>query len=161
MRKGILFLLVLCISLGFYGCRSKPEEKPVETIPGTEFRKDATLTITSPTGDIKAVYEIEIAATKTACTQGLMYRESMAENRGMLFDPRSPAETPFWMKNTYIPLDIIFLDKDKKIMQITENNTPFSEDMIATRESYRYVLELNAGQAAKHNLKIGDQIQWK
>jgi uncharacterized membrane protein (UPF0127 family) len=58
-------------------------------------------------------------------------------------------------------LDIIFLDKDKKIMQITENNTPFSEDMIATRESYRYVLELNAGQAAKHNLKIGDQIQWK
>ena len=161
MQKGILFLLFFCLALGFNGCKSKPEEKPVETIPGTEFRKDATLTITAPTGEVKATYEIEIADTENACTQGLMYRESMAENRGMLFDPKGLADTPFWMKNTYIPLDIIFIDKDKKIIQITENNTPFSEEMIAPMGSYRYVLELNAGQAAKHNLKIGDLVQWE
>ena len=161
MRKGILFIVVFCLALGFNGCRSKPEEKPAEPIPGTEFRKDATLTITSPTGDIKAVYEIEIAATEAACTQGLMYRESMAENKGMLFDPRGPSETPFWMKNTYIPLDIIFIDESRKIIYITENNTPFSEDTISPNGIYRYVLELNAGQAAKHNLKIGDLVQWE
>mgnify|MGYP000849655004 FL=1 len=161
MRKGILFIVVFCLALGFNGCKSKPEEKSFDSIKGTEFRKDATLTITAPTGEVKAIYEIEIAATEAACTQGLMYRESMAENRGMLFDPKGPSETPFWMKNTYIPLDIIFIDKDKKIMHIAKNNTPFTEEMIAPNGIYRYVLELNAGQAEKHNLKIGDLVQWE
>ena len=55
----------------------------------------------------------------------------------------------------------IFIDESRKIIYITENNTPFSEDTISPNGIYRYVLELNAGQAAKHNLKIGDLVQWE
>ena len=75
-----------------------------------------------------------------------MYRESMAENQGMLFDPEGASDTAFWMKNTYIPLDIIFIDINKRISYIVENTVPFSEELIEAPAIYRYVLELNAGQ---------------
>jgi|LSQX01.2.fsa_nt_gb uncharacterized membrane protein (UPF0127 family) len=160
MRAKLLIVLLILLSLGLAGCQKKDME-PVETIiEGTDFRLDAFLSITSESDAPKASYEVEIATTSKAAIQGLMYRESMAENQGMLFDPEGASDTAFWMKNTYIPLDIIFIDINKRISYIVENTVPFSEELIEAPAIYRYVLELNAGQTKKKELTIGDKIKW-
>ncbi|MGC9362801.1 MAG: DUF192 domain-containing protein, partial [Candidatus Syntrophosphaera sp.] len=107
-----------------------------------------------------ARFDIEIASSEQASMQGLMYRENLDESQAMLFDPEGLANTPFWMKNTYIPLDIIFIDDDNRIMNIVENTRPFSEERIYSDGIYRYVLEINAGLSEKHGLTPGDRIEW-
>ena len=139
------------------GLKDDPES---QSMPGTDFRHDADLAVKAPDGTLKANYAVEIASTPDAITQGLMYRQRIDENRGMLFDPQGPANTGFWMKNTYIPLDIIFIDENLQIMNIAAGTTPFSEELIPPGGIYRYVLELNSGQTAKHNITIGDKIKW-
>ena len=127
----------------------------------SSFRKDAELLISAPDGTIRANFEVEIAATREETTRGLMWRESMAPNQGMLFDPHGLSNTSFWMKNTYLPLDIIFIDAERRILNIAENTHPFSEELIEPADVYRYVLEINAGTAREHNISIGDTITWQ
>ena len=100
---------------------------------------------------------VEIADGQSEWTRGLMYRQSLAENRGMLFI--FPEETPrkFWMKNTIIPLDMIFLDKHKQVIDI-QHATPCTSDPCITytpKKPAQYVIETNAGFAQIHNIKEG------
>jgi uncharacterized protein len=143
-------------------CReNKPETGGEPPVSGTVFRKDGTLTVSSIGGKTKGEFDIEIADTEKASMQGLMYRESMEKNQGMLFDPQGLTKTPFWMKNTYIPLDIIFIDNDKKIMHIAENTHPYSEQTLDPEGVYRYALEINAGLSKQLEIKIGDTVSWQ
>lgn len=163
MRYKIMknwLLILLLVSLALIACSKDQPEAEEQIIEGTEFRFDAILTLESANGSPKASYEIEIASSREASMQGLMYRESMEENQGMFFDPEGLSDTAFWMKNTYIPLDIIFIDTKKQVKYIVENTVPFSEKLIECPEPYRYVLELNAGQVNKNEIKIGDKIKW-
>ncbi len=157
LKASAALLLVACVACGK---GKSPQAAAPDSIPGTTFRKDAVLTVSSSSGQTKATFDIEIAATEETTRQGLMYREKMEPGQAMLFDPQGLSRTPFWMKNTYIPLDIVFIGEDKKVMHIAGNTHPFSEDSIEPGGLYRYVLEINAGLAQKLNLNIGDTITW-
>ncbi|MEM1359282.1 MAG: DUF192 domain-containing protein, partial [Bacteroidota bacterium] len=84
----------------------------------------------------------------------------MEENQGMLFLMPSVKPQAFWMLNTYISLDIIFIGADKRIVKIRENTVPRSTDQVTSVAPAAYVLEVNAGYAQRHGLKEGDRVEW-
>lgn len=116
----------------------------------------------------KTLYNIELAKTNLERSAGLSNRKSLCPNCGMIFIFDQPSTYPFWMKDTLIPLDIIWLDESGKIVTIhearPEPNIPFYKlKLYQNKEPALYVLELNAGDTHKLNLKIGDKItlpQW-
>jgi hypothetical protein len=99
---------------------------------------------------------LSIAETPAQWQKGLMKIKKMKENNGMLFIFPKENYRLFWMKDTYISLDLIYLDKNKKIVEINQNNKPMNEDTIKVKEKAKFVLEVNAGFVKKHNIKIGD-----
>lgn len=135
---------------------SQPTYTPNE-IP--TFQKHGELTLKS---DFTAkTIEIEIVETEAKITQGLMYRPSMQENRGMLFVFTDTKPRSFWMKNTPISLDIVFIDDQKTIVAIQANTTPFSEQSLPSHDkAAKYVLEVNAGFMARYGFKEGDKIDF-
>lgn len=119
-------------------------------------------TLSTSKGDF--IFGVEIADTSEERTKGLMYRENMEENHGMFFIFDSESELNFWMKNTYIPLDIIFFDVDKKVLSIHKNVQPCKNDPCELYSSLRpakYVLEVNAGVSDLLNVQEGDKITIK
>jgi len=107
------------------------------------------------------VVTVEHATSPEAIRKGLMFRkESLKPNHGMLFHTGRKYNS-FWMKNTYIPLDVIFLDETFKIIGFVENNQPLSLEPIYIEEPSNYVLEMNAGWVKRRNAKPGDKIKIK
>lgn len=115
-----------------------------------------TLEIVSKNG--VHVFTVELALTPDERAQGLMYRKELPEGRGMLFDFKQDQFVSFWMKNTYIPLDMIFIRGDGRIMRIAENTTPLSLDNVSSNAPVRAVLEVIGGTARKLRLAPGDQV---
>ena len=113
------------------------------------------LTIQTAGGPRK--FSIELALSDPQMEQGLMYRRSLAPDAGMLFDFKQPTNVTMWMKNTLIPLDMLFLDNSGKIIDIHERAVPLSTDIISGRVPARYVVELNGGTVDKLGIKTGDQ----
>jgi uncharacterized membrane protein (UPF0127 family) len=105
--------------------------------------------------------KIEYAESATEMMQGLMYRLEMKENEGMIFIYTYPQEMNFWMKNTHIPLDLIFIDESGNIVDLHENAEPFSEENIHSDVLSKYVLEVNAGFCEKNYIIIGDRLKWE
>jgi len=111
------------------------------------------------TADGKRVeYEVEIADTIESRRTGLMYRKEMQSNRGMLLDFGRPEKVAIWMKNTYLPLDIIYIDANGNITRIVPDAVPLSTTTMPSETRVRAVLELNAGQAAYHDFEVGDHV---
>ena len=107
--------------------------------------------------------DVELALTDAQQTQGLQYRESLKRDKGMLFVFGEPSQVAFWMKNTLISLDIIWLDQRKKIIYIEKNTPPCLQEKCPTygpAESCRYVLEANAGWADANDISIGDRAEF-
>jgi uncharacterized membrane protein (UPF0127 family) len=102
-------------------------------------------------------FSVEIAADDAARAEGLMFRQSMADDHGMLFDFKREQPTSFWMKNTYIPLDMVFMRADGTVVNIAENTVPFSEASVPSAAPVRFVLEVNAGVTRRLGLKPGDR----
>lgn len=105
-----------------------------------------------------ATWQLEIATTDQEREKGLMFRSYMPEENGMIFVFPAPHEVTMWMKNTYIPLDMLFVDKNFAIIGEQEGAAPLSEDIIQSPKETAYVLELNSGQIKEHQLKIRDQL---
>jgi uncharacterized protein len=103
-------------------------------------------------------FVVEMATSNQQQAQGLMYRRSMAADAGMLFDYGSLQRIRMWMKNTYIPLDMIFIDQDGKIINIAERTIPHSQAVIASKGRARAILEVNGGTTSRLGLKPGDQV---
>jgi len=103
-------------------------------------------------------YTVEVATTDTERAVGLMFRRALPESRGMLFLYDTPQPATMWMRNTSIPLDMIFIAADGRVHRIEENTEPFSMRTIPSGGEVIGVLELNAGQAAKIGLKRGDRV---
>ncbi|MTI17572.1 DUF192 domain-containing protein [Rhodobacteraceae bacterium RKSG542] len=103
-------------------------------------------------------FTVEIAEDRDSRAQGLMHREEMAADHGMLFVFDLPSEQVFWMKNTPLSLDIIFISKDQRIIHIAENTTPFSLDAIPSHGKALYVLEVLGGTAEKLGISKGDSV---
>lgn len=101
---------------------------------------------------------VDVAKTSEERNKGLMYREKLLNNEGMLFIFPFEDIIHLWMKNTYIPLDIIFISKDKKIVDIKHSMKELSENIIKSRVKSKYALEFNAGLIKKLSIKIGDNV---
>jgi uncharacterized protein len=106
------------------------------------------------------VVRVEIADTQAAREIGLMYRQHLAENAGMLFVFNHPQHLTFWMKNTEIPLDMIFAAADRTVTGIIANAEPFSERQLSADGEAQYVLEVNGGFTRLHGIKPGDRLQF-
>ena len=104
-------------------------------------------------------YEVEIAATPGARAQGLMFRRELAPGAGMLFDFGRDEIARMWMKNTFIPLDMVFAARDGTVRGIARDARPRSLDTISSRVPVRAVLELNGGEADRVGLAPGDRIR--
>jgi uncharacterized protein len=104
-------------------------------------------------------YQVEIASSESERKHGLMYRKIMPPNQGMLLDYKRAAKMAIWMKNTFIPLDIIFINMQGKITKIHEDAVPHSTERIPSEGKVRAVLEINAGQVKEHGIKVGDEIR--
>ncbi len=101
---------------------------------------------------------VEVVATDEDRARGLMYRKELPEGRGMLFDFKQEQEVAFWMKNTYIPLDMIFIRADGTIRRIAANTEPLSERTVPAGGPVRYVLEVIGGTARKLGIEAGDKV---
>jgi uncharacterized protein len=102
---------------------------------------------------------IEVADDPLEMQKGLMFRQSMPADQGMLFVHEADGERMMWMKNTYLSLDMLFIEANGRIHRIAERTQPFSEDTVASQGPVRAVLELNAGQAAAMGIKVGDMVK--
>jgi uncharacterized membrane protein (UPF0127 family) len=110
------------------------------------------------TGKGRTTLEVEVAETDAERSKGLMYRGSMPQNHGMLFDFGSPRPVAMWMKNTKIPLDMVFADAQGRVIAIREDTVPFSTATIEVDEPVKAVLEVNAGTAKRVGLAVGDRL---
>jgi len=104
------------------------------------------------------VFEVEMAVTPQEQEQGLMYRRELADGKGMLFDMGKERPAVFWMKNTYVSLDMIFIRADGSIARIAHGTTPLSEARIESGVPVRGVLEVVAGTAKRYGIAPGDRV---
>jgi uncharacterized membrane protein (UPF0127 family) len=114
------------------------------------------LTIMTAGGE--KVFQVEVMRTMDERARGLMFRRYLPADRGMLFDFAVEAQVAMWMKDTFIPLDMLFIRKDGTISQIAENTEPHSTRTISSTDPVYAVLEINGGLSAKLGLKPGDRI---
>lgn len=152
-RYSIVFILV------FTSCKTdSKQEIKTEAIA---FTKEGNLSIMSPEADAATVhFDIEIAESDYEIQTGLMYRESMEPDQGMLFIFPDVAMHSFYMKNTQIPLDIIFIDENLKIASFQRDAQPFNETGLSSKVPVKYVLEINAGLSEKLELAVGDVVSF-
>ncbi len=160
MKKSLIIFILICTALLLGAC--KKESRSAEPSEDkTAFRKDGTLQFHSPAGELKAEFDIEIARTDSELIRGLKFRDKMQVDQGMLFIFKQVDYHSFWMQDTYLSLDMIFIDHEYKVVHIEQNTTPFSEEQIFPSGPNLYVLELLAGTAAKNNLKEKDIVSWQ
>lgn len=107
------------------------------------------------------VFQVEIADEPGERNRGLMFRDSLDEDAGMLFIYPEPGHASFWMKNTKIPLDMLFIDEDGTIVRIAPETTPFSLDAVRSGEPVIAVLEIDGGDAEQLDIEAGDTVTWK
>ena len=105
-------------------------------------------------------FNVEVAQTSTEQAQGLMFRTQLAPDAGMIFPMKPPRMASFWMKNTVIPLDIIFVRANGTIESIAVNTTPYSLDPVPSGEPVAAVLELAGGRADELGISAGDKVKW-
>jgi uncharacterized protein len=147
LRRNLLFVLFLAgFAVAGYAQKLQTFEK-------------SNLVIETSTGPKH--FDVELAVTPAQEEQGLMYREHLDPDAGMLFVFNDTAPRSFWMKNTLIPLDMLFIAADGRIVDIHERAVPLSEDLIPSQVPARAVLELNGGTVARLGIKIGDVVRYK
>ncbi|MGS4883766.1 DUF192 domain-containing protein [Roseibium sp. MB-4] len=139
---GFAILLSAVSNGSFAGNSQTPPTEPLTVFSGANEHR----------------FTVEVASTDTQRAKGLMFREEMAAEHGMLFIFDGEFERHFWMKNTPLPLDIIFISSQGTIVSIAADTTPYSEKVIPSGAPAKFVLELNAGTAAKLGIKPGDEV---
>lgn len=105
-------------------------------------------------------YTVEVAGTRQQQQTGMMFRTDVPEGTGMLFPVRSPRAVAFWMRNTLIPLDIIFIGEGRRILNIARSATPLSEEPIPSAGRTLAVLELAGGETLRKDIRAGDRVEW-
>ena len=144
MRKLISILFLICMLSPSFA-----ENK-------IDFGQPENIQVITDTGSFEFV--VEIADTDQERSQGLMFREKMRVKNGMLFHFEETAPVTMWMKNTPLPLDMVFINPDGTVRKVEHDTTPFSRKIISSGGPVSHVLELNAGIANLIGLKAGDRI---
>ena len=157
--KKFLTYLLAATTIGYTSC--KEEKKQVSIKHEITFKKEGVLKIyRNPSDSLIKTLDIEIADNDYETQTGLMYRNSMETNQGMLFIFEDSRPRYFYMKNTHIPLDLIYIDENRKIVSTQLNAAPMNETSLPSNENAKYVLEINAGLFNLWNLKVGDSIAY-
>jgi uncharacterized membrane protein (UPF0127 family) len=120
------------------------------------FQRSA-LTVETARGGIP--FQVELAISEPERMQGLMGRTGLAPDSGMLFDFGRTDMVAMWMKNTYVPLDMLFIDENGKVVHIIEDTGPMSEEVLSSRVPVRAVLELLAGTVQRNGISVGNLIR--
>ncbi len=161
-RKFIrLASLSLFLSLSLSSCNEEKKQESIETEPINFTKEGELFLLKKDSGDTIQKLDIEIADTEYEHETGLMYRESMKADRGMLFIYNSEEPRYFYMKNTYIPLDIIYYDRDSSLVSIQKNARPRDESSLPSDGPAQFILEVNAGKAEEWNLEKGDKFYFR
>lgn len=116
------------------------------------------LTVTS--GKARHSFRVEVAGTSAEQAKGLMFRTALGPDEGMIFPMNPPRPASFWMRNTVISLDLIFVGPDGRITNIAANAVPYDETPLPSAGLVKAVLELNAGRAAQLGIVAGDRVEW-
>lgn len=168
MKRNLLLLLSMAITLfGFYMTVSSLFFYSAKMqiwwydLTGSEpvFKQEMLLAFSDSTGTEKARYRIEVADTDASREVGLMFRSGMDADQGMLFVFDQEEPRAFWMKNTRMPLDMLFLGADSTIVTIKIADKLFSTKPVFSERPSRFVLELKRGEATRAGLKPGDKFQ--
>lgn len=152
---------IFCIAAAFVACRAEPAAE----VPRTQAARIAPsglelVPLQIRSGDRTHRFTVEVAATADEQARGLMFRESLGPEEGMIFPFASPRVASFWMRNTLIPLDMIFIRDDGTIARIAAETVPLSEESVSSHEPVVAVLELRGGRAAELGIEEGDRVIW-
>ncbi len=124
-----------------------------------QFEREGVLYFTNQdAGDTLSRIAIEVSRSEAEHEQGLMYRSQMADSLGMLFIYENAKPRSFWMKNTKLSLDILYVNENKEVVMIYKGVVPFSQKPVPSYKNAQYVVEVNAGYTTAHNIKEGDHI---
>jgi len=165
IKKINMYLFMAAGVYLFLSCSQSNKTLLVTTPSTTEHVAtediDGKLDFLNREGKILAAITIEIADTIQQQEKGLMNRPHLSPTHGMLFVFDKPDYKSFWMRNTLIPLDIIFIDAELTVTQILRNATPLSTTSHTSKKPILYVVEVNAGFANRYHIQAGTRIQWQ
>lgn len=161
LNKHLRFIiLVILLSVFIISCKEDKKHSNVTKVE-IKFKKEGELSLFKASNDsLINTLSIEIADDEYQTQTGLMYRNSMEDNQGMLFIFPDSQYRYFYMRNTEIPLDIIYIDQNKSIISIQKNAKPHDETSLASEGPAKYVLEINGGLSTQWNLEKGDKIEF-
>jgi len=144
---------LLLVSVAIFGV--------LASLPACKTARTPTPTVTIDTGERKVPFKVELAITPSEQERGLMYREHLDPDAGMLFISDSPRHHVFWMKNTLIPLDMIFIGADWRIAGIVENAEPKTLTSREVPGISQYVLEIGGGLSARYGIRAGQLVDFQ
>jgi uncharacterized membrane protein (UPF0127 family) len=159
-KLNIIVLAVLALSVLAIFLYNNFMTKNDKSMDYYSFTKEGELILADSLGNEKIKIDIEIADNDYERQLGLMNRKEMKENQGMLFIFPNETMQSFWMRNTLIPLDIVFVNSKKNIVTIHKNTHTLSDQSYPSSAPAEYVLELNAGFTDRHNIQLGDKLNW-
>jgi uncharacterized membrane protein (UPF0127 family) len=148
--------LAACSTQGSAGDAAATVEPAVHPVSGLAI---IPLTVTTASGQRHA-FRVEVAATGQEQQRGLMFRTQMGADEGMIFPLAQVRMASFWMHNTVIPLDIIFIGPDRKVINIAANAVPYSDESLPSTAPAMAVLEINGGRSAALGIGPGDTVEW-
>lgn len=159
--RAILIALALSISLPMAACSADPKAPADNADPSVSGESAATVPLTIEAAGQVHRFNVEVARTDEEQDRGLMFRTSLPADGGMIFPFKKPRIGSFWMKNTLIPLDMIFIRADGSIDRIAENTIPESLEPVVSGGEVSAVLELAGGTAARLDLDEDAKVTWK
>ena len=158
--KLIAFTCLVFVYLSIMGCDISDSQLPINP-SNAPLREDGVLDFLKPDGSIITSISIEIAETSENIKKGLMWRYSLDTTSGMLFVFQNSGPQAFWMRNTPVPLDIIFISENSCIKNIAESTRPMSDETYNSKGPAKYVLEVRAGFSERYGIKEGHCIRWQ
>ncbi len=161
MKRIFISSALLFSLLSIYACKDTGSSDDKNLTKEITFTKEGELKLIKAENDsLIAKLDIEIADDDYQTQTGLMYRNSLGQDEGMLFIFPDEQRRSFYMKNTLIPLDILYFNSEKKLVSLQKNAKPYDETSLPSDANSQYVLEVNAGLADKWKLEEGDKIEF-
>jgi len=160
--RSALLLAAVGAAAGAFGpaCRNGKSETGAQTVAaGPEARKQAEPAVVVDTGERRITFRVELAITQDEHMRGLMYRQHLDPDAGMLFISDHPWVQTFWMKNTLIPLDMLFIGADRRIVGIVADAEPQTLTPRTVGRPSQYVLEIGGGLSAKLSIRAGQAVE--
>jgi uncharacterized protein len=158
VRIALLLTVTIACSTGKREDSAEPMTPASPAKPAAPY-VGAKVFVKSATGEVEV--KVEVVATEAKIQKGLMFREHLPLDSGMLFLMGEEKEWPFWMRNTLIPLDMLFITGDMKVAGIVENAEPLTETLRTVGKPSRYVLEVNGGWSKKNAVTAGAQVRFE